>query len=610
MPSKKDGGRRKKIMENELKMVGLNATSKSLAIVFSQDVKNMALKGSYFLASVFSSDPSATEVVPLPDPPKIAGESGNTLVFKGPFREGDLVVVTFPSPHALTLEEIKKIEGDHGCRIPLHSIRATIGGGSGTVSSSEEESPESIEIYDPCIEPESLAWERMEKAAKALEKDGAPSGLESVLSDLKKAHECEDSRAMIQQRLSYRISEIKMMGDDPNVQRFWRAVRRLEQTWQERDQTQIAILEMRNLQLIAEEKFKKLTADKNLSKLVPIGASQLKAFQAKFSKITEVIERQRHVSNQMLMQLDTCAEIDVLTRTREELLRLQTTSEEICCSLVCESQTFQAWCCSDYVEESTLNLGEGARCIARIRTLLEQLNFDPAGPSNQFSSRLVAIKQSIESVGKQISAMNPPIEAQYKQIAQESIAGIQPAIDQMTAQSSALQTITADSCKLIASYRMWAVKVEQCVDMLLCQKALHRCSIRNTLLQIATLLVQVYCFLAYAEKKCKQLAEEQKQTHKLAPAVPSQAIAKVVNQLASTAPGIQVVIPPELIEAAKAGENTYISINDPIGKGTLGIFPVDGSKTFFFIDTPAGTNLEIQGYADGNLVGTVIATAE
>jgi hypothetical protein len=180
----------------------------------------------------------------------------------------------------------------------------------------------------------------------------------------------------------------------------------------------------------------------------------------------------------------------------------------------------------------------------------------------------------------------------------------------MTGRSSALQTITADSCKLIASYRIWAVKVEQSVDMLLCQKALHRCSIRNTLLQISTLLVQVYCFLAYAEKKCKQLVEEQKQTQRLAPAAASQTVAKIVGQLANTAPGIQVVIPPDLIELFKAGASPYISIVDPIAKTTLQIVSVDGTKTSFFIDTVAGTSLEIQAYANGDLVGTAIATAE
>jgi hypothetical protein len=199
MPSKKDGGRRKKIMDKELKMVDLKPTSKDLAIVFSHEVKDNSLKGSYFLASVFSSDPATTEVFALPDPLKVVGVAANTLHFQikiGLLHEGDLIVVTFPAAHSsVAAEDFKRIEADLGVKISQHSIKATVGGESADIGSwSEGELPESIEIYDPCIEPENLAWEGVEKAAKELKETVEIDSLKSVLKDLKKAHECEDSR--------------------------------------------------------------------------------------------------------------------------------------------------------------------------------------------------------------------------------------------------------------------------------------------------------------------------------------------------------------------------------------------------------------------------------
>jgi hypothetical protein len=609
---------RRKNMSKTLSIKELKVSPRTLEMKFSQDVEDLPLEGKHFSVHDFSGRKSKAKLVHLAPNP---GIHGATVRFnlEEELQPGDVVVAGFS--HSIPAEEVErigKLAGVEKIDLNLHQDAVLGAEGNADGEAAAAEFPEFYEAHDVCEKPGQVAWERVVRAAEALKKDRAFEGyipnLEKLMAALKQANECEENRDTILQKLYYRFQEMRpALEEHPEIrdklEDFCRAVWQLLQSWETQDQPRIAVMQMLNLLLLAKERFEKFVErDENLPPSAFCGPSNIRTVNKNVPGIIEIIKKQYLVTREMSLALETCARTEVVSRTKRELLRLQAESEEACCSLLCEFQTSQDWYRMDYAEELTTLFGEGTHSIAQVRAILEQLSFDPLGPWKQFSARLAKIKAYVEQMKQHILKFNPQMEGNSLTEAQGSLEKILTVTEAMASQSSALQTITTASCGLVVKFRSWAVQIEEQVDVLLCKKTLDRCNVRSGLVQISSLVVQIFCFLVYVERECQRFKEQQRLTPPPPPPLPSP-IKVAVGSLPENTTGMQIEFPPELVELFKTRSNANVRLIDPSTNKLLEIVPATADTTTLAVTADAGTIVEVQAYADGDLVGTVFATA-
>jgi hypothetical protein len=595
--------RRKKIMDTTLSIKTLQVTLKTLQMEFSHDVSHVPFKGKHFSVHVFSPGKDGATVLHLHATPHASGAILRFDVDKEELQAGDVVIVSIS--HAIGEKDLENLREHAEVEdISRQPVSAQVLEGDAPA----EEIPGDNEVatfaaYDYCAEPEKVAMEQVHKAVEIfIEKSRHSKAAESLkhcVEAVAKAEDCTDSRCLSVQKLIHCVAEAQEeLGENstPEFEAVRRAVWRLNQIWCKQDQVQTSLWQMMNCLHSARERFKKCF--EKYGKRSP--ASGL--------DILRIIDEQFAMTARMVREFETCAGIESILRLREQLLHSQSALEEACCSLTCYWNTQQLmWCTVDRAQELQALIGAGVQFVARVRVLLQNMTINPAAPATQFAAKFTAISDLTAQIAKQISALKTPLEASRLSTVTALLGKIQALVPSMSANAAAFQTITSASCAQVAKYRAFAAQIEQHVDQLVCMKELDRCCIKDSLLKISWVVVQIFCFLTHVEKDCQRLKREQKLPPHPTP-LPLPPLIEVVNNLLPEQTGHVFEISAPLAEelaSAPDGNAIFKVLNATTGEAAA-VIPATGQQ-IVQVRADAGVALEFQAIKGGVLKGSTFA---
>ena len=588
-------------MSETLIIKELKITHDTLEFEFSHEIADAPFEPNYFNVDVFAPGQQRSTEIRLVS---IKQKKERSLVFKIEHElEFGAVVVARISP-CLTKEQREDIlKAVKAKQLDVAAISVSVTESS-IILDSVQEIVAGVSSDEFCDVPQ-LVW----KSAKSTAKDiSVKQKEETVLTLLETAEECEDDRCASLERVSEYVHQNREKGANAKEwDKLANSITWLQQLYCKQDAARTQVLYIMSTIALAITRFTHFDQKIRSSHCSFIALGMQPNLPQMLGKLSLTLNHQSLAADQLLMSLETCVETKRISTTMQGLLKLQTEVEGLCCSLLCEFQRVQYAYATSLSEELHILIAAGAHYVSRTRRLLSNLTIDPLNAWKQFSGQLTTMQTLAEKMGKQIT--NPNLKATPKAIQQAStsIGIIQTNVTAMNAQSQSLQQVSASSGTLVSQYRSWSVQIEQQVDILLALTELDKCGFRAELLQISTLTIQIYCYLTYVEHEYVTYEEElQKAAAKQpSPALPT---VSIVKSLSNTA-GVAFAFPEQVSRRFTSHSAGYLKIIDATSGKLLQIYHAEPAISSLNLTAPLNTVLEIEAYADGELIGTAIGTA-
>jgi hypothetical protein len=470
-------------------------------------------------------------------------------------------------------------------------------------------------VQRSCESEGTRLWARVRDLLGELsEACGATKETAEITRELESANDCEEKREGVMRKLLPQLSCVKT-AVKPEHRDLWKhfsfALWQLQQFWRFQSNPQLTVENVLNFVCLAEREFEsfhtaetKCCADCYLGPLMPHDIC-LKALK----DVLEGINQLKSLVNSLLSGVESSASIPSLSSTQKEILAHISKIEAHCCSFFYTFGQIQSWYSIEYAGELGLIAGTAMHYFAQVRPLVETMEFDEASSWIQFNDRLNMIPQKIETLKTKVGSLKPPVDPCSLQAVQVTISSIEAASQLMIGSSSSLQNISSVSSAQISQFRHWCAQFEQGVGSLFCVNRILRCGVREMVLELSSVELQLSCFLSYLQEESGRQTTSRGARAALATA-PTPAMARVVSNPTPTTPGVQLQLPPGLVESFKGGTDASIQVIDPNTKNILEIVPADGSTNSLFVMANPGTVLQFKAFVDDQLVGSGYATAE